>query len=79
MSDLQIYLTLGIFASVILVIAFDVIDMVIAALLGVSLMFVFGILGGKEILSATQTAGGTACPAVRRDGGGARTVENRHL
>ncbi len=58
MSDLQIYLTLGIFSAVILVIAFDVIDMMIAALLGVSLMFVCGILGEREILSAARTAGG---------------------
>jgi Na+/H+ antiporter NhaD/arsenite permease-like protein len=58
MSDLQIYLTLGIFISVILVIAFDVIDMMVAALLGVSLMFLSGILGEKEILSAARTAGG---------------------
>ena len=38
MSELQIYLTLAIFASVILVIAFDFIDMAVAALLGVCVM-----------------------------------------
>jgi Na+/H+ antiporter NhaD/arsenite permease-like protein len=58
MTDLQTYLTLGIFAAVIIAIAFDVIDMAIAALLGVSLMMVFGILRGKEILSAMNTGGG---------------------
>lgn len=58
MSDLQIYLTLTIFAAVILLIAFDAVDMMIATLLGVSLMFVFGILGERELLSATKTAGG---------------------
>jgi len=58
MSDLQIYMTLAIFSSVILIIAFDVIDMMIATLLGVSLMFIFGILGEKELLDAAKTAGG---------------------
>jgi len=58
MSDLQIYMTLAIFSAVILIIAFDVIDMMIATLLGVSLMIVFGILGEKELLDATKTAGG---------------------
>jgi hypothetical protein len=36
MSDLQIYLTIGVFASVILLIALDLIDMTVAALLGLS-------------------------------------------
>jgi Na+/H+ antiporter NhaD/arsenite permease-like protein len=58
MNDLQIYLTLIIFAAVILAIAFDVVDMMVAALLGVCLMFVCGILGEKELLDATRTAGG---------------------
>ncbi len=58
MNDLQIYLTFGIFATVIMVIAFDLVDMMIATLLGVSLMFIFGILGQKELLEATRTAGG---------------------
>ncbi len=44
MTDFQIYLTLGIFAAVILAIAVDIIDMTIAALLGTSLMMVFGLL-----------------------------------
>jgi len=58
MTDFQVYLTLGIFAAVILAIAFDVIDMVVAALLGVCLMMLFEILGGKEILDAMRTGGG---------------------
>jgi len=58
MSDLQIYMTLAIFLAVILAIAFDVIDMMIATLLGVSFMFIFGILGEKELLDATKTSGG---------------------
>ncbi len=58
MTDLQTYLTLGIFITVILAIAFDVIDMVVAALLGVCLMMLFGILNTKEILGAMHTGGG---------------------
>jgi hypothetical protein len=45
MSDFQVYLTLGIFAAVILAIAFDLVDMV-AALLGVCNEMALGILGG---------------------------------
>ena len=58
MTDLQIYLTLGIFGAVILAIAFDIVDMVVAALLGMSLMMLFGVLTGKEILDAMRTGGG---------------------
>jgi hypothetical protein len=38
MTDLQIYLTVAVFAGVIVLIALDVIDMVIAALLGVCVL-----------------------------------------
>lgn len=58
MTDLQIYLTIGVFAVVILAIAFDLIDMMVAALLGVSLMFVFGILDGEDLMPIIRTAGG---------------------
>jgi Na+/H+ antiporter NhaD/arsenite permease-like protein len=58
MTDLQIYLTLGIFGAVILSIAFDLIDMAVAALLGVSMMMLFGLLTGKEILEALSSGGG---------------------
>ncbi len=58
MTDLQVYLTLGIFVTVIIIIAFDVIDMLVAALLGVCLMMLFGILNAKEILDAMRTGGG---------------------
>ncbi len=56
--NLQVYLTLGIFAGVILIIAFDVFDMLVAALLGVCLMMLFDILNTKEILDAMRTGGG---------------------
>ena len=58
MSDFQIYLTLGIFAAVIVAIAFDVIDMAVAALLGVCLMIALGILSSDDLLEAIRTAGG---------------------
>jgi len=58
MSDFQIYLTIGIFAAVILVIAFDLADMALAALLGVAAMIATGILGDKDFLEVPATAGG---------------------
>lgn len=58
MTDLQMYLTIGIFAAVILVIAFDLIDMAVAALLGVSLLIAFGILDGGDLMPIVRTAGG---------------------
>ncbi len=58
MTDLQIYLTIAVFAAVILLIAFDLIDMMVAALLGVSILIVFGILDGSDLMPIVQTAGG---------------------
>jgi len=57
-NDLQLYLTFAIFAAVILAIAFDVIDMALAALLGVSLMMLFGILGNEDFVAVGKTAAG---------------------
>ncbi len=59
MSDLQITVTLLVFAGVILAIALNVIDMAVAALLGVSLMLLFGVFTRQEFLNAAQTAGGS--------------------
>ena len=58
MTDLQIYLTISVFVAVILLIAFDLIDMTVAALLGVSLLFTFGILDGSDLVPIIRTAGG---------------------
>ncbi|MGC1952376.1 MAG: SLC13 family permease, partial [Gammaproteobacteria bacterium] len=58
MTDFQIYLTTGIFAAVILLIAFDLIDMAVAALLGVCVLIVFGVLDGDDLIPITDTAGG---------------------
>ena len=44
MSELQVYIVLGVFATVILVIAFNVIDMAVAALVGVSVLIALRIL-----------------------------------
>jgi Na+/H+ antiporter NhaD/arsenite permease-like protein len=58
MSDFQIYLTIGVFAAVILLIAFDLIDLVVAALLGVSVLIVFDVLDGGDLMPIVHTAGG---------------------
>jgi Na+/H+ antiporter NhaD/arsenite permease-like protein len=58
MTDLQIYLTVAIFGGVVLLIALDLMDMVVAALLGVSLMLAFGLLTTDDLLAAASTAGG---------------------
>jgi Na+/H+ antiporter NhaD/arsenite permease-like protein len=58
MGELQVTLTLAIFAIVILVIAFDVIDMAVAALLGVCIMIALGILTPNDLVEAMRTAGG---------------------
>lgn len=59
MSDLQVTLTILVFAGVILAIAFNVIDLAVAALLGVSIMLLFGAFTRQEFLNAAQTAGGS--------------------
>jgi len=58
MSDLQIYVTLAVFGAVILTIAFDLVDMAVAALLGVSVLVGLGILQEDGIVAAIKTAGG---------------------
>jgi Na+/H+ antiporter NhaD/arsenite permease-like protein len=58
MSDLQIYCTLAVFGAVIVVIAFNVVNMAVAALLGVSVLMGLGILQGGDIVAAMTTAGG---------------------
>nr|WP_283254434.1 SLC13 family permease [Ramlibacter paludis] len=55
---MQITITLVVFVVVILAIAFDVVDMALASLLGVSVLVACGILGETEIIAATRTAGG---------------------
>jgi Na+/H+ antiporter NhaD/arsenite permease-like protein len=57
MSDLQIYLTLITFTGVIALIAFDLIDMAAAGLLGVCILLVLGILENDDLVAAFRTAG----------------------
>jgi len=57
-SEFQIYMSLAVFAAVILAIAFDVIDMAVATLVGVSVLIGFDILREEDIIAAVQTAGG---------------------
>jgi Na+/H+ antiporter NhaD/arsenite permease-like protein len=58
MADFNSVLTIIVFAAVILLIAFDVIDMVLAALLGVSALIVAGVFTSQDILNITRTASG---------------------
>jgi hypothetical protein len=58
MSYLQIYLSLGVFAAVILAIAFNVVDMTLAVMLGASILMVLGILTQQDILKSLQTSQG---------------------
>ena len=56
--DFQTTTTLIVFAVVILLIAFDVIDMMLAALLGVSTLIVAGVLNSQDVVNINRTAGG---------------------
>ena len=58
MNELQITLTLVTFGVVILAIAIDLVDMAVAALLGVCAMIAFGILASNDIVEAMREAGG---------------------
>ena len=58
MTELQISLTFGVFAGVILAIAFNVIDMTLATLLGVSTLIVAGVFTQDDVLRTQQMAGG---------------------
>ena len=58
MTDLQNYTIFAVFAGVILVIAFNVIDMTLAALLGVSILLISGILTQQDILNSFKFSQG---------------------
>jgi Na+/H+ antiporter NhaD/arsenite permease-like protein len=53
------YITLGVFAAVILAIAFDVLDMAVSAVLGATILYALGILNNNDIEAAVDTSGGT--------------------
>jgi len=56
--DFEAVITLVVFGAVILAIAFDLIDMMLAGLLGVSALIVLGIFSKQDIIDILQTAGG---------------------
>ena len=58
MTDLEIYLTVAVFAGVILLIAFDLMDMAVASLLGVCILLALGLLTADDLIEASKTAGG---------------------
>ncbi|MGF6965804.1 Na+/H+ antiporter NhaD/arsenite permease-like protein [Paraburkholderia sp. WC7.3g] len=58
MSELQITIVMAVFSAVILTIAFNVIDMAVAALTGVCVLIALGILDGQDIVDAFRTSGG---------------------
>jgi Na+/H+ antiporter NhaD/arsenite permease-like protein len=59
MSELQIVVTYAAFAIVILTIAFNILDLALAGLLGVSVLIVFGILTQGDIVNVVKTSGST--------------------
>ncbi len=57
-ENVQNIVIIAVFIGVIAAIAFDVIDMLVAALLGVCVLIIFGIFTQQDILNVTRTAGG---------------------
>ncbi len=55
---LQNIIIVVVFSAVIVAIAFDVVDMLLAALLGVSFLTILGIFNQHDILNVTRSAGG---------------------
>jgi Na+/H+ antiporter NhaD/arsenite permease-like protein len=58
MSELQVYIVVGVFSAVILAIAFNVIDMAVAALVGMCALIALDILDEQDLLAAARTAAG---------------------
>ena len=59
MSMVQSTLTLVVFAAVIVAIAFDVMDMVVAALLGVATLIFFGVYSAKDVAAVADASSGS--------------------
>ena len=51
--------SISVFAAVILLIAFDVVDMLLAAMLGVSVLIVLGVYSIQDVIDINRTADGT--------------------
>ncbi|VXB08704.1 Citrate transporter [Burkholderia sp. 8Y] len=58
MSATQVYIVVGVFATVILAIAFNVVDMAVAALGGMCVLIVLDILDEDDLLAAARIAAG---------------------
>jgi Na+/H+ antiporter NhaD/arsenite permease-like protein len=58
MSDLQTIITFVVFGTVLLAIVFDLLDMALAALLGVSTLTAVGVFTLQDILNVVRTFGG---------------------
>lgn len=58
MTDVQVIITLVVFAGVVLLIAFDVVDLALAAMLGASVLIVSGILTQQDIQNSLKTSEG---------------------
>ena len=58
MTDIQIYLTIGVFGGVILLIALDLIDMTVAALLGLCVLVLTGVFNRDDMLETVRIASG---------------------
>jgi Na+/H+ antiporter NhaD/arsenite permease-like protein len=59
MTDLQMLATFVVFTAVLLAVTANLMDMAVAAMLGVSVLIVFGIYNHQDILSATRSADGS--------------------
>ncbi|APR38491.1 SLC13 family permease [Paraburkholderia sp. SOS3] len=58
MSEIQVYLVVGVFSAVILAIAFNVVDMAVAALVGMCALIALDILDEQDLAAAARTAAG---------------------
>ena len=79
MSDLQIYITLGVFATVILAIAVNVIDMTLAVMLGASVLIGLGDPHAARRHALAAVLRKHARAALRRHGGRAHLEADRDL
>jgi Na+/H+ antiporter NhaD/arsenite permease-like protein len=57
--DFQTTVTITVFAAVILLIAFDVLDMMLVGLMGVSTLIALGIFNARDVIEVNRTADGT--------------------
>jgi Na+/H+ antiporter NhaD/arsenite permease-like protein len=59
MTELQVIVTFIVFGGVLLIISANWMDMMVASLLGVSILIVFGVFSHQDVLSATRTSDGS--------------------